>query len=69
VDSTIVDSFGRGIYLGANASGAVLVGNLVVRGDRGILLGNGVSGVILRHNTLVYQEGDGLVVGAGNARR
>jgi len=67
VDSTIVDSVGRGIYLGANASGALLVGNLIVRGDRGILVGNGVSGVILRHNTLVYQTGDGLVVGSGNA--
>lgn len=67
VDNTIVDSALRGIFLGTNASGARVIGNLVVRGDRGILLANVVTGVVLRHNTLVYQAGDGLVIGSANA--
>jgi len=63
----VYDSGGRSIYLGPNASGARLVGNLVVRGNYGVLFFNSVSGAVLRHNTLVYASMDELLIGIAQA--
>jgi len=63
----VYDSAGRSIFLGANASGARVIGNLVVRGNYGVMFNNSVTGAIIRHNTLVYARLDELFIGIAQA--
>jgi hypothetical protein len=63
LDNVIVDSTARGIFV--SADGTRIVGNLVIRGNRGIQVSPGFSDAIIRHNTVVYQAGDGILVDEG----
>jgi len=64
-DNRIVDADSNGIYLSGAASGALLVGNLVVRSDVGISLGN-LSGATFWFNTVVDSGGFGISIGLGS---
>jgi len=61
-DNRILDIDTDGIFLHAAASGAVLVGNLVVRADVGISLGS-LTGATMWFNTIEASAGTGVSVG------
>ena len=63
VDNVIIDSNARGVLVSGN--GARLVGNLVIRGNRGIQVSLGMAGTVIRHNTLVSQASDGILIDDG----